>query len=425
MKKVIASAGLLALGAVGVHDARADWAAGTDKPWSISGTLRGFYDSNVNTQPDHSGAHVSSFGLEASPSIHAALSSGPTTFTASYTYGLIYYENRASNHYDQTHDVELFMNHSFSERYSLDVEESFIDAQEPEVLSPLGGSVQRANGDNFRNVAGFHFTDQVTQLLGLVFGYSNTWYDYTGSLPAGNPGPAYSSTLNRLEHLVILNARWQVQEETTVVLGYNFGATGYTSSSSINEIGRPYVSPARKNDYSHYIYLGLDHAFRSDLSFSGRAGIQIVDYYNDSTTQVSPYASLSLNYNYMDGGVLSLGFTHAKNATDVGVDINNPNGPLTTDQESSTVSLSVIQTLTPLSPDLTANLNASYQNSVYNQGVFNNQADDFYILGVSFSYQFTHYISGEIGYNYDLLESKILGRGYNRDRVYVGVTATY
>jgi hypothetical protein len=71
MKKVIASAGLLALGAVGVHDARADWAAGPDKPWSVSANLRGFYDDNINTQPDDAAGRQSSFGFILSPSIKA------------------------------------------------------------------------------------------------------------------------------------------------------------------------------------------------------------------------------------------------------------------------------------------------------------------------------------------------------------------
>jgi Putative beta-barrel porin 2 len=432
MKKVIASAGLLALGAVGVHDAHADWAAGADKPWSVSGTLRGFYDDNINTLPNNDPNKVGSFGFEASPSFHTSLSSGPTTFTASYTYGVSYFSERTPNHFDQSHDLELFMNHSFNERYALDVEESFIDSQEPDVIE--GGAIARANGDNFRNVIGFHFTDQATELLNLVFGYSNTFYDYTGDQSDFPPGsPTYGTLLDRFEHLVILNARYQVAEETTAVLGYNFGAVQYISGGAIDGFGSPSIS---RNNFSHYFYAGVDHNFRSDLSLSARAGVQYVDYYDEDKSLApagnapsawSPYASLSVNYTYMDGGIFTLGFIHTKNQTDVTSQGGGVPAGLTQDQESSTVTGTITQTLTPLSPDLTATLTAQYQNSAYNGGAAGggNLADNLYSFGANLNYQFTHYISGEVGYNYDLVSSQIVGRGYDRNRVYIGVTASY
>jgi len=47
------------------------------------------------------------------------------------------------------------------------------------------------------------------------------------------------------------------------------------------------------------------------------------------------------------------------------------------------------------------------------------------VVGLNFSYQFNHYISSELGYNYTYLISDIAFRGYDRNYVYVGVTATY
>ena len=53
MKNMIASAGLATLSVVGVQTAHAQFlSTGADKPWFVSGTLRGFYDDNYNTQPD-------------------------------------------------------------------------------------------------------------------------------------------------------------------------------------------------------------------------------------------------------------------------------------------------------------------------------------------------------------------------------------
>jgi hypothetical protein len=44
---------------------------------------------------------------------------------------------------------------------------------------------------------------------------------------------------------------------------------------------------------------------------------------------------------------------------------------------------------------------------------------------LDFEYRFTQYFSAHAGYNYDRLESKDIGRTFDRNRVYVGVTATY
>lgn len=191
MKKAIASAGLLAIGTIGAQTIHAQFAAGPEKPWSISGTLRGFYDDNINTQPNGPG-RVSSTGFEIRPTGSLEFDLGPTTLRASYTYALLYYTEREPNKIDQDHDFELFMNHNFNERYTLDFTESFVVAQEPDVLAPGTQSLfLRANGSNIRNTGLLNFHAGITRLFGIVLGYSNTWYDYSenvgNNLPTGSP----------------------------------------------------------------------------------------------------------------------------------------------------------------------------------------------------------------------------------------------
>jgi uncharacterized protein (PEP-CTERM system associated) len=127
----------------------------------------------------------------------------------------------------------------------------------------------------------------------------------------------------------------------------------------------------------------------------------------------------------MDGGILVVGFHNAHNATDVGAAAVAGNSSVTLDEESSTLYANITQKLTPISPKLVGTLSAQYQHSTFNGGPSNNGSDDFYLLGLNLSYQFTRYISAELGYNYDLLDSTIQFRGYDRNRVYIGVTASY
>jgi len=324
MKKAIASVGLLALGAVGVNTARADWMAGTDKPWSLSGTLRGFYDDNYNTQPNGPN-RVKSFGIEFAPGISINYSEGPTLIKASYNYSVKDYFARPGGQVDQAHDLELLLDHSFSERYKMEFTESFVDSQEPEVIAGPGTTTfpLRANSDNYRNTAGINFTAQVTPLLGLVVGYVNSIYDYTGSLPPSLvlAGVApYKTSLNRVEQAVTLNSRWTIDPETIGIFGYTFQSVDYIGGGNLQPGLVPFETAKTRNNYTHDVYVGVEHSFRSDLSFSGRAGVQITDYYNEQNalgggsgaSDVGPYADLSLSYTYMENGSLTVGFRQAK-----------------------------------------------------------------------------------------------------------------
>ena len=69
MNKITTTAGLFALSAASIHAAVNTMPAGSQqatKPWSVSATLRGFYDDNYSTSPRD--LRRNSFGIEVSPS---------------------------------------------------------------------------------------------------------------------------------------------------------------------------------------------------------------------------------------------------------------------------------------------------------------------------------------------------------------------
>ena len=79
---------------------------------------------------------------------------------------------------------------------------------------------------------------------------------------------------------------------------------------------------------------------------------------------------------------------------------------------------------------------AQLQNSTYNGGALENEADMYYLLGLSLEYRFSPNFSASVGYNYDRLDSSSVidstqlantgaQRSFDRNRVYLGVTATY
>src|SRR5215212_3982239 len=106
MKKFIASAGLVAVSTIGIQAAAPGLSPmETAKPWSISATLRGFYDDNNLTLPS-SAEPEDTFGFELRPS--AALNLLPTDQTVirlAYIYSMRWYEARDEDSADHSHDL--------------------------------------------------------------------------------------------------------------------------------------------------------------------------------------------------------------------------------------------------------------------------------------------------------------------------------
>ena len=330
MKRVIASASLAALGAVGVQAAGYSPGFGStdlSKPWSVSATLRGFYDDNYNTAPSGSVAKRDSFGFNVRPSASIAWSNDQTDVGARYTMGMYYFEDRPKNKEDFTHQFDAFLSHNFSPRLNLYVSDAFVVAQEPEVLAQQGAITipYRTKGDNIRNNASLNLNAQVTQLLTLVLGYQNTIFDYSQSakdvVSAVNPigGGSHSALLDRMENLMLANLRWQALPATVAVAGYQFGIIDYTANEYLMGGLLPFGIPKSniRDSYNHYIYAGVDHTFNPDLKVSLRGGAQYTDLHRQTYTDWGPYANASLQYRYAVGSYAEVGFMQSFSPTEI------------------------------------------------------------------------------------------------------------
>jgi len=424
MKRVITSAGLVALGTAGLHAAYAPGLSSTEttKPWSISATLRGFYDDNYTTAPH--GSQQYSWGYSVSPRVGLNITRDQTYLGLSYTYGMMYYAERPDNKYDQSHIFNGVLSHAFSERYSVDVSDTFVVSQEPDVVDPTLANPYRSDQDNIANRAAINFNAQLTTVLSLLLGYGNTFVDYDqnrGDVEPPGSTASLSALLDRIEQLAKIELHWQMRPTTMGILGYQFGQVYHTS----DELLLPNTANADIRDSrSHYAYVGAQQVFRPDLIGTVRVGGQFTDYYNDpeNQDQVTPYLESNLAYNYAKGSYFRFGARHTLNQTDVDAFKNNNNNNVTKDQESSTLFAELSHLITP---NLTGSLSGQYQNSVFNGGQYDGDADDFYLFGLNLTYRFNQFLSAETGWNYDRLSSDIDDRSYSRNRVYVGITATY
>jgi len=429
MNKIVASLGLVALGASSLQAAVEGLTPSMTKPWSASVTLRGFYDDNLNSSGSSSRPEV--FGFEVSPAVGFEWAPAQTThLRLGYIYSFKYYDHTPvgqSDRFDQTHSFTLALEHAFSERHQLVVGDSFVIGQEPDFLR-AGNSMatfQRLSGNNIRNYGSIALKEQFTRLFGIEVGYNNAFYDYAqkdGSAAA----PSASGTLDRIEHTLHLDTRWVLQPETVGIFGYQFRWTDYTANEEIaftSDPRLPVVHSENRNYREHYAYVGADHTFRPDLTASLRVGARFIDFYNDPTGSGNgwgPYAMLSVIWTYATESRFELGVTHDINSTDVtGGDANG--GNFTASQETTVVYASVNHRITP---KLRGSIVGQFQNGTFKGGTDNGSSERDYLVGLNLNYQFTAHLSSEIGYNYDKLDSEI-GRSFDRNRVYIGVTAGY
>lgn len=422
MKKIITSAGIVALGAVGLQAAYAPGLTAVErsKPWSVSAALRGFYDDNYATLPSSSPNKAGSWGLDFSPSLSLNFPFEQTLASLKYTYDLRYYADR-SNSADHSHVVNAKLDHAFTEDYKLDLSDTFVIAQEAQLLNPANAPIptlMRMNGNNMRNTAALNFHGQFTRQLGFLVGYSNSLYDYDD--------PNYKAVLNRMEHLATFNLRWQALPQTVAILGYQFGIVEQDQDDNVKIPfgGVLGTLPAKVRDrQSHYVYIGADQSFNPQLNGMFRVGAEFTDYPNVSDyasastyfreSNVTPYADANITWTYLPGSYAQLGVKHSIAQTDI----------YAQDQEATTVYGSINHSFTP---KFMASLIGQYQNSSLEKYLGGpSMGENYYVVGLNLTYKINEFLSAETGYNFDKVDSDVPNRGFDRSRVYFGFRAAY
>ncbi|HZR20323.1 MAG TPA: outer membrane beta-barrel protein [Verrucomicrobiae bacterium] len=444
MKKIVASVGLVAIGASGIQTACAQSLVSADasKPWSVSATLRGFYDDNSSTIPNNvtlpPGEHRDTFGFEVSPAAALAWSVDQTTLTLGALYSFRHYDRiplNATGHNDNTFTFNAGLTHAFNEQISARVSDSFVIGQEPDLLRAGNtfATFQRVSGNNIRNYGMIGLDAQLTPEIGVSVGYDNAFYDYKDrgfGFDGLAVAPSTAGALNRIENRAHVELNYQVMPETKALVGYQFTDIDYNAGELIGGYVDPFtgaiINPVfsrDRNSREHTGYVGAEHSFSQQLKGSIRVGASYTEYPNDNTVSSTwtPYVNAMLRFHYTQLSYVEGGFSYDRNATDV-VGAGLP-GTTTLDAESAVVYLSVNHAITP---QLMASLIGQFQNSSYHGGTYNNNDEQYYLLGLNLSYRFNQYFSAEVGYNYDRLESSsALNRTFDRNRVYIGVTATY
>lgn len=426
MNKFAASLGLLALGTTALHavEATALNPMQRTKPWSVAASLRGFYDDNINL----SSSKVDSFGYEVTPSVDVGLAGEQTSFNLGYQLNAKYFETTPSFQTDKwslTHLFDGAFSHRFSPRASVNVSDAFVVGNEPDTLRagnfPLT-EFQPLSGDNIVNYGSIDFDLEVSELLGFNVGYNNAYFHYDDD--GGNAFfPSTAGLLNRIENRFNLDSQWKVAPQTMAILGYMYGQYLYTGDEAIG-IG---LTSGDRDTRSHTFYVGAQHAFAPTLSGLIKVGAAYSDYYGnpDSGDQWSPYVLASLKYQYRTTTVMDFGFSYSRSASDVAAFGVATANNLVADTGVALLYGTVSQTLLE---HLIASGRTTIQYATYNGG--GPGVDDenylYFQLGLELTYQITPNFGAHLGYTFDNYSTDVASQtDYNRNRVYIGVTAGY
>lgn len=481
MKNIIASTGLVALGIAGLQpttETNAD--PNPTTPWSISASLRGFYDDNITTLPDkyvigygqkivgyetirsEDNSFVedptkpiyasdlekpiygkqSSYGISFSPSVNFNAVREQGEIGLGYTFGLKWYEDRDPDSTDESHTIAAKIAHSVSPTLSFELANNLRIAQEPEIIAgtvrraevvvdPGTGAIRTIRGeqDYLHNQASFYATQMLSDTYSVYAGYANTVFNFDD--------PDFSRHLDRVEHTPLIHLKAQLKPNTVGLIGYRFKAVDYPDDEVLvpgdPRFGRETLNSDVRDSDSHYVYAGLDHAFTPTLQGSVRLGAQFTKFVNadenpNSTIDdaTNPFADANLSYGYAEGSHLQIGVKHERNRHDLAFtpDVVADNPIL--DQEQTVVYASVHHQLTA---KLNASLVGHYLNGTYEGGgpTVDGQNDEYWAFGISLDYAINPYLAAEAGYNFDDYESGVLSefRSYDRNRVYVGLRASY
>jgi hypothetical protein len=168
---------------------------------------------------------------------------------------MTYYQERESlsqNPIDQSDQLDLWVDHAFTERWHAKVMDTFVVAQEPELLNPSGSAVTlpiRVTGDNIVNTANINLNTDWTRQFSTSLTYQNSVFDYQNSgenqqevfdyyygLPYNGStaqGSSLAGLLNRVDQSISLDLQWRFSEETMAFFGGSFELVNYIGNEPI------------------------------------------------------------------------------------------------------------------------------------------------------------------------------------------------
>lgn len=361
------------------------------RPYRVQLRLRAENDDNIFTRDD---PKVESWKIIVQPEATVSYPTEQSYLGVNYRFSYIYYDNRPSDDTDLNHDLDVTASHAFSPRLSLSFQDVFRYGQEPEVTTE--SAVLQRNGDfgyNSANLAGIFSLNELTRLDG---GFRYLYLRYDDEIVA--------ASLDYDAYIVYLNANRVLRPTTTGVIGYRYEDYKYVTFTDRDRV-------------SNILMAGVDQIFSPTVLSTLRVGWQAVNYDAEGVDDNdAPYADLSGTWMYSATGRLILGYRYSQESTDLGTFFSRGRQGVYTSLAQD------------LSPKLAMFLGASYDDDSYDAAESETESQDgseeMVSVTARLAYAVREMFTLEAGYMYTDLSSDY-GRGYDRNRYYLGARAVY
>ncbi len=370
-----------------VSDSAGDFSVNRSRIQSVF-NLRFGYDDNINAT-EFSRQESGFINPDAQFTYQAR--SARATLSIGAGAGIVYYFDQGNNgrEYDINANISVAWTYKVSPRLLLSATTTNLYQSQPD-FNLVGLNTTRS-GDYFYSSNRFALTYQWSRRFSTVTSYAPIFIRY-----ADEP---YQTQQDRNEHFFAQEFRFLLAPTISLVGEYRFGYVDYSN--------------IRLDSRAHYLLAGIDATLSPRLRFAVRIGAEFRDYDQLNSDTTSPYAEVSASYDYMRDSTITLSMRYGIEQTDVSG---------TRDRRAVRLGITVRQRITPR---ISAFGSFYYTNGDYEgRGplafVATNFKENVYDVALGIRYGINRNWAVDAGYLHTTTDSDLLGRSYDRNRVYVG-----
>jgi opacity protein-like surface antigen len=364
---------------------------GTDIPFTTTIGVGGGWDDNMNTSA--SAPQESAYFNTGVGAVYGIVNSKTTSINLGGNFSWIHYFDPAPNTKKDYYDARFTLNamHRVGPRLTL-VNNSYLAFEiEPDYL--VGASGARRTDQYLYGYTRTAAEYAWTRRLATVTAFTLTGIDYKDD-------PITSATEDRLTYIVGNQFRYLLNRQTTITQDFRWLHTSYDTL------------PRTVDDY--IVTMGLDHVFSPRLSSSFAAGVA---FNRDSVggNKTNPYADLLVTYRAAEKTTLTW-------ANNLGFDQNEI--ALYSSRYSWRSGLTLAHQITPY---ISGRVGVGFVYSDFNglQGVTTSTDENSITVNAGLAYRIFDNTDVNVSYNYTKYTSDDIFRDYSRNRVSLGLTATF
>jgi hypothetical protein len=355
------------------------------KPISFGVGVVGGWDSNVNTSSEN---ETDSFFLGGSLSADYRYVTDRTVISLGANGGANYYLDQIDPYDDVLYNGRISgsLTHAISDRLSID--DKFYVGFESEPNYIFGSSLNRRSDEYFFGYNDFSVNYLWTDRISTSTSFSVQATDY-------DTEDVFASAEDRISFGARQLVRYALSEQTGLRAEYRYEFTDYDSGIE-----------ATRN----HALVGFDHALDENTMILGMAGVEFYD--NDSGDNTKPYAELGISRILTDA--LSVRWANRLGFEDTGIGVYDSNYTFRTNLDLNYQMAEKIGSYAGISylyTDYEGTLASDTQNLIEGR--------------VGLSYDLSAALSLFLQYSYTNLDSDVENYGFDRQRISVGVNATF